>query len=143
MLIKSTGNRQFQWVTGGIVFDRKVPNSNEFNQLAHHKHNKMKKIIVLLVFGLMFFAHKGFSQTVYSSAKGEKYHTADCKLSGDADNMTLSAAKKAGKSQCGVCKPDEHLKDKVAQCGGKTTDGKRCKRMTASKAGKCYQHTAK
>jgi hypothetical protein len=103
----------------------------------------MKRIIVITFFLVAGVAFNGFSQTVYSSAKGEKYHTADCKLSGDADNMTLSAAKKAGKSQCGVCKPDEHVKDKVAQCGGKTNDGKRCKRMTASKAGKCYQHTAK
>lgn len=101
----------------------------------------MKKIIALMVFGLMFFAHQGFSQTVYSSAKGEKYHTADCKLSGDADNIKLDAAKKAGKKPCGVCKPDEHVKDKVAQCSGKTADGTRCKRMTASKAGKCYQHS--
>jgi hypothetical protein len=103
----------------------------------------MKKIIVLIVFGLMFFAHKGFSQTVYSSAKGEKYHTADCKLSGDADGMKLDAAKKAGKTACGICKPDEHTKDKVTQCTGKTADGTRCKRMTSSKGGKCYQHTTK
>jgi hypothetical protein len=103
----------------------------------------MKKIIVLMVFGFIMMSHKSFSQTVYSSAKGEKYHTADCKLSGDADNIKLDAAKKAGKKPCGVCKPDEHLKDKVAQCTGKTADGTRCKRMTSSKAGKCYQHSTK
>lgn len=101
----------------------------------------MKKIIVLFVFSFLFFAHKGFSQTVYSSAKGEKYHTADCKLSGDADGIQLAAAKKAGKSACGVCKPEEHFKDKTAQCSGKTADGTRCKRMTSSKGGKCYQHS--
>lgn len=103
----------------------------------------MKKIIALMAVGFMFFAHQGFSQTVYSSAKGEKYHTADCNLSGDAENMKLDAAKKAGKKPCGVCKPDEHVKDKVTQCTGKTAEGKRCKRMTASKAGKCYQHSTK
>lgn len=104
----------------------------------------MKKIIFLMmVFGFIASSHNSFGQTVYSSAKGEKYHTADCKLSGDADNIKLDAAKKAGKKPCGVCKPDEHLKDKVSQCSGKTADGTRCKRMTSSKAGKCYQHTAK
>lgn len=103
----------------------------------------MKHIIIIMVLGLIMISHKGFSQTVYSSAKGEKYHTADCKLSGDADNIKLDAAKKAGKKPCGVCKPDEHLKDKVTQCSGKTADGTRCKRMTSSKSGKCYQHTAK
>lgn len=102
----------------------------------------MKKIIVIAFFLMIGLSFKGFSQTVYSSAKGEKYHTADCKLSGDAGGMKLDGAKKAGKKPCGVCKPDEHIKDKVAQCSGKTADGTRCKRMTGSKAGKCYQHTA-
>lgn len=100
----------------------------------------MKKIIgiaFVLFFGL---ALKGQSQTVYASDKGEKYHTADCKLSGDAKDMTLAAAKKANKGSCGICKPDEHFKDKTAQCAGKTTDGTRCKRMTAAKGGKCFQH---
>jgi len=100
----------------------------------------MKKIFIiasLLFFGLAF---KGFSQTVYASEKGEKYHTADCKLSGDAKDMTLAAAKKVGKGPCGICKPDEHFKDQTAQCSGKTADGTRCKRMTSNKSGKCYQH---
>ncbi len=100
----------------------------------------MKKIVFISLFLLLSVAYKGFSQTVYSSAKGEKYHTADCKLSGDADNTTVSAAKKAGKTQCSICKPDEHAKDKVSQCKGKTADGTRCKRMTSSKEKKCYQH---
>jgi len=102
----------------------------------------MKKLFVIAFFLMLGVSINGFSQTVYSSAKGEKYHTADCKLSGDADGLKLDAAKKAGKTPCGVCKPDEHIKDKVAQCSGKTADGTRCKRMTGSKAGKCYQHTS-
>jgi len=88
------------------------------------------------------FAFAGHAQRVYSSAKGEKYHTADCKLSGDADSMTLAATKKAGKTGCGVCKPDDHFKDKVTQCTGKTADATRCKRMTSSKEKKCYQHNS-
>jgi hypothetical protein len=103
----------------------------------------MKKIFILTFLIILGFAARSHAQTVYSSAKGEKYHTADCKLSGDADNMTLAAAKKAGKTGCGVCKPDEHFKDKVSQCKGKTADGTRCKRMTASKDNKCYQHKSK
>lgn len=101
----------------------------------------MKKALIISLFLFFGIALKGFSQTVYASAKGEKYHTADCKLSGDADGMTLEAAKKAKKGACGVCKPDQHLKDKVAQCSGKTADGTRCKRMTSSSKGKCYQHS--
>lgn len=101
----------------------------------------MKKLFIIAFF-LFFaaFANKAFSQTVYASDKGTKYHTADCKLSGDAKDMTLAAAKKASKTACGVCKPEEHFKDKTVQCSGKTADGSQCKRMTSTKEGKCYQH---
>jgi N12 class adenine-specific DNA methylase len=100
----------------------------------------MKKIFILSTFLFFGLAVKGLGQTVYASDKGGKYHTADCNLSGDAKDMTLAAAKKAGKGACGMCKPDEHFKDKVSQCTGKTADGTRCKRMTSNKKGKCYQH---
>lgn len=100
----------------------------------------MKKIFVITVVLFLGLAIKSFSQTVYASDKGEKYHTADCKQSGDAKDLTLAAAKKAGKTSCGICKPDEHLKDKTTQCSSKTADGTRCKRMTGSKEGKCFQH---
>ena len=100
----------------------------------------MKKIFILVLFICFGLAIKGYSQTVYASDKGEKYHTADCKQSGDAKDMTLAAAKKAGKGPCGICKPDEHFSDKTVQCSGKTKDGTRCKRMTSSKSAKCFQH---
>jgi hypothetical protein len=102
----------------------------------------MKKLFILTFVLTAGLSLKGFSQTVYASDKGEKYHTADCKLSGDAKDMTLAAAKKANKGACGVCKPDDHFRDKTVQCKGKTADGTRCKRMTADKGGKCYQHKA-
>jgi hypothetical protein len=98
----------------------------------------MKKIFILTFFLFLGICSKSYCQTVYASDKGEKYHTADCKLSGDAKDMKLATAKKAGKGPCGVCKPDVVVASK--QCSGKTADGTRCKRMTASKAGKCYQH---
>jgi hypothetical protein len=102
----------------------------------------MKKILILSFFLFFGLAVKSYGQTVYASDKGEKYHTADCKLSGDAKDMTLAFAKKANKGACGICKPDEHFKDKVVQCAGKTADGTRCKRMTSDKGGNCYQHKA-
>jgi hypothetical protein len=100
----------------------------------------LKKTFIIGVFLLFGTVTKNYGQTVYTSEKGEKYHTADCKLSGDAKDITLAAAKKTGKSACGICKPDELGKQKLAQCGGKTKYGIRCKRMTASKGGKCFQH---
>lgn len=100
----------------------------------------MKKLIVLTFVFLLSLAMKSYSQTVYAAAKGEKYHTADGNLSGDADGMTLEAAKKLKKGACGVCKPNDHFKDKVSQCTGKTADKTRCKRITSSKDNKGYQH---
>lgn len=102
----------------------------------------MKKFLVLTLFLLFGIAINGFSQTVYSSAKGEKYHTADCKYSGEAGELKLSDAKKANKKPCEVCKPDEISKAKLEQCGGKVKDGSRCKRMTGNKNKKCFQHQA-
>lgn len=102
----------------------------------------MKKLIIFSVF-IFGMAVAAKAQTVYASEKGEKYHTADCKLSGDANGLSLADAKKKGKGGCGVCKPDEHFKDKVSQCTGQTADKARCKRMTAAKGGKCYQHAGK
>lgn len=98
----------------------------------------MKKL--LFIFGFMLFGLTAFAQTVYSSEKGEKYHTADCKLSGDANPISVVDAKKKKKAACGVCKPDEWVKQKLNQCAGKTKDGTRCKRMTANKSKKCFQH---
>lgn len=100
----------------------------------------MKKMLMLAAVMLVGIALR--AQTVYSSAKGEKYHTADCRLSGDADGLALDNAKKAGKKPCEVCKPNNLGKAKLLQCEGKTKDGTRCKRMTASKGKKCYQHVS-
>jgi len=103
----------------------------------------MKKILILSLFLIAGLVVKTNAQTVYASTKGEKYHTADCKLSGDANGLELTDAKKAGKTACAMCKPDEHLKDKKAQCTGKTADGTQCKRMTSDKSSKCFQHKGK
>jgi len=98
----------------------------------------MKKHVLLLAF--IFFSAVGYSQTVYSSEKGDKYHTGDCRLSGDAEPLALSEAKKKKKSACAVCKPNEWLTQKLVQCEGKTKDAKRCRRMTANKNKRCFQH---
>lgn len=100
----------------------------------------MKRILFAAFVLVAITGLRAAAQTVYASDKGEKYHTADCNLSGDAKDMTLDAAKKAGKTPCAMCKPNDHFKDKTVRCGGKTADGTRCKRMTANKNGKCFQH---
>jgi hypothetical protein len=100
----------------------------------------MKKFIVLSFLVIAFSITKASAQMVYASEKGDRYHTADCNLSGDARDMRLETAKKGGKKSCAICKPEDHFKDKTVRCTGTTADGKRCKRMTGNKAGKCYQH---
>ncbi len=100
----------------------------------------MKKIVLIIFLLCLGLAFNGMSQTVYSSAKGEKYHTADCRLSGDAQPQKMEDAKKAGKGACDICKPNELGKTKLNRCGGKTADGTRCKRMTGNKSKKCFQH---
>ncbi len=100
----------------------------------------MKKVLFLAILFVVGASIKSFGQTVYASEKGEKYHTADCHLSGDAKDMKLKDAEKAKKTPCSVCKPQEHFKVKTKQCTGKTVEGNQCKRMTADKSGKCYQH---
>ncbi len=100
----------------------------------------MKKFIAIAVFLFLGLSFKGFSQTVYTSPKGEKYHTADCRLSGEASPVKLAEAKKAGKGACDICKPNELGKASLKQCSGKTVDGTRCKRMTSNKNKRCYQH---
>jgi hypothetical protein len=99
----------------------------------------MKRIFLILIFLFVVCLYTQ-AQTVYSSAKGEKYHTGDCRLSGDADALTVDQAKNAGKKPCEVCKPNELGKANLKQCVGKTKNGARCKRMTTSTAKKCYQH---
>jgi hypothetical protein len=102
----------------------------------------MKNLVTVLAF-LLITTVSAFAQTVYSSNKGEKYHTADCRLSGNAEGMTVANAKKAGKKACEMCKPDQLGKAKLNQCEGKTKEGVRCKRMTGNKNKKCYQHSTK
>lgn len=103
----------------------------------------MKKFLIISVFLFLGLSYRAFSQTVYTSPKGEKYHTADCRLSGEAAPVKLAKAKKAGKGACDICKPNELGKATLNQCSGKTADGTRCKRMTANKNKKCFQHQAK
>lgn len=98
----------------------------------------MRKIIFIVA--LMFSFFGAAAQTVYSSEKGEKYHTGDCRLSGDATPVALAEATKKKKTACNVCKPDVWLKQSLSQCTGKTKDGKQCRRMTANKNKKCFQH---
>lgn len=117
----------------------------------------MKRLLFLILF-LIFPLSAIFSQTVYVTKSGKKYHTQDCRYSARANPISLSDAISKGYAPCKVCKPesgsiyksddnnfytdppkDSQYAEKV-QCSALTKSGKRCKRMTKSPNGLCWQH---
>ncbi|MEQ8302921.1 MAG: hypothetical protein RIB47_05990 [Cyclobacteriaceae bacterium] len=77
---------------------------------------------------------------VYVTSEGDKYHTADCRYSKDANPVKLQRAKSDGKTACGICKPSSTTGQKQLRCAGTTAEGKQCQRMTTDASGKCFQH---
>jgi hypothetical protein len=62
----------------------------------------------LMLFALLFGAaiSTSFSQTVYITQYGDKYHTAACKNVGPASQkITLAQAQTYTKRPCSICKP--------------------------------------
>jgi hypothetical protein len=115
--------------------------------------------VLLLAFGRV----QAQGNTVYVTPKGEKYHTATCRYVDDnATSYTVTEAKEKGYAACLVCKPSTSTstgavqsgveyktvapaaastpRSTSVQCSGITQSGARCKRMTTSASGRCYQH---
>lgn len=100
------------------------------------------------------------AQTVYITKTGAKYHTGSCRyLSHSKIAIDLAAALDRGYEACKICRPgqtaggtdaEQKKEDREidtstkntgsSQCTGITQKGSRCKRMTRSANGKCYQH---
>lgn len=120
----------------------------------------MKKRVKRLLFIIaILFAVTSFSQDVYRTKTGEKYHKEKCHfLKYSKIKLELSKAIKLGLEPCKVCKPSPKAnathnannfvpakltrsKSSTAlQCTGKTKTGKRCKRKTKNSNQRCYQH---
>lgn len=122
----------------------------------------MKALKLLLFLGLMAYACEVPAQNVYVTKTGEKYHKSTCHyLKNSKKEITLDVAKERGFTACSVCKPkalpktlkpvensqqfkiepvSSTPKATSTQCTGKTKAGARCKRMTKSANGRCYQH---
>ena len=128
----------------------------------------MKKHLLLLYLTLFFALAQTYGQTVYVTKTGTKYHKASCKyLKYSSISLQLSEAKKKDYTACSVCKPSSVVTSnktgipaKAAnetnkatptkantqpratsvRCSGTTKAGSRCKRMTKSANGKCFQH---
>lgn len=128
----------------------------------------MKKQTTLFVMIILLLASNAMSQTVYVTKSGKKYHTENCRyLSKNTVAVDLSDAVNKGFTECSVCKPPttnssysidsetestsegkdnqntiESTNDanQKVQCSAMTKAKKRCKRMTKSPNGKCWQH---
>lgn len=128
----------------------------------------MKRKIVLLTLFLTFLVVNVFSQTVYITKTGAKYHSEGCRyLSRSKIAIDLADAIDKGYGACSVCKPPTKVSSSKAtkakatntevksqinqptnsasqsisvQCSATTKAGTRCKRMTKSPNGKCWQH---
>ena len=114
----------------------------------------MKKFLVFTTF--LFIALTGYSQTVYKTDTGKKYHKENCQyLKYSKTKVSLSdAISKYGLDPCKVCKPPKSDSSKsstssyttksknctTVQCRGTTQKGARCKRKTKNCNGYCYQH---
>jgi hypothetical protein len=93
------------------------------------------------------------AQTVYITKSGQKYHTSDCRyLSHSKIAIELKEAIQNGYDACSVCNPpvstsstsqplkSESKSSSAVQCAATTRAGTRCKRMTKSPNGYCWQH---
>jgi hypothetical protein len=123
----------------------------------------MKKHILISLF-CIFISGLSFSQTVFVTKSGTKYHTENCQHLKSKISIQKSEAIKKGYTPCQTCKPDikkeqvdsnslksQHKADSITtnnkpqpntttqQCQAITKAGTQCKRKATSK-GYCYQH---
>lgn len=116
------------------------------------------RLLALLIGILLVFS--SYSQTVYVTNTGEKYHTSSCRyLSKSKNAIELKDAIAQGYEACKVCRPSTQVKTESkteskqelkkeetsnqstsSQCSAITKAGSRCKRTTTSSNGKCWQH---
>jgi len=117
----------------------------------------LKIILFVFVFG---FTSSSFSQDVFTTETGEKYHKETCRyLRQSANKVSLKDALQYGYHPCSVCKPPTRATSSgsttsnfinstpassssstATQCTGQTQAGNRCKRSTKNANGRCYQH---
>ena len=122
----------------------------------------MKKQLLLLTVIFALLIGNVFSQTVYVTKTGEKYHSDNCTyLSKSKIEISLSDALAKGYTACSKCNPPTKVNQsqtqtgnqkptnappannntvKETQCTATTKAGERCKRMTKSPNGLCWQH---
>jgi len=106
----------------------------------------MKKQLLLLLLFFSLATSNAFSQTVYITKTGKKYHEATCRyLSRSSIAINFSDARAEGYTPCSICDPPVKVTGKKSQqvytitavaaqravdvqCSAKTKSGARCKR---------------
>jgi methylphosphotriester-DNA--protein-cysteine methyltransferase len=117
--------------------------------------------IIFSCFFLLFCSSIVFSQTVYITKSGKKYHNSSCSyLSGSKVSIDLSEAIEKGFTPCSRCKPDSKVDANAKtekktesttevkkqtttssnQCEAITKKGNRCKRKAQTGSRYCWQH---
>ena len=117
----------------------------------------MKKLLLLFIALFTITINSVSAQTVYITKTGQKYHADGCRyLSRSKYSVDLKEAIERGYEACSVCKPqtivtssaqkkvtssnNENKNAASVQCAASTKAGTRCKRMTKSPNGFCWQH---
>ena len=127
----------------------------------------MKKQLLFLSIIFLFLFNNVSAQTVYITKTGAKYHRENCRyLSRSSIAISLANALSDGYTACSVCRPplkvsitksnrssnasarenqsnskSSSIRRAVSvQCSATTKAGNRCKRMTKSPNGLCWQH---
>lgn len=111
----------------------------------------------LLLFLISQYVYIGFSQDIYKTPSGEKYHLITCRMVKNV-SMKLNGAADIEKyklTPCQICNPAKFSNfsnslsttqnkavgvSKTVQCNGITKKGTRCLHITSLANGLCYQH---
>ncbi|MBK8981681.1 MAG: hypothetical protein IPM38_05000 [Ignavibacteria bacterium] len=114
----------------------------------------MKKFFLVLPLFILVFQSDLFSQTVYITKTGEKYHTSECRyLKNSASPIDLSEAVNRNYTSCKVCVPADNIlpvigkedpppdpSARIIRCMAITKKNTQCKRNTSNSSGYCWQH---
>jgi len=113
------------------------------------------RAFILLLIGISFSAVV-YSQTVFKTPSGNKYHLASCRMVKNvSEEISVEKAAELGLTPCKICKPDniyssaQEVNHKAqgqntsVQCHGLTKTGSRCRHMTKIANGFCFQHQPK
>jgi hypothetical protein len=123
----------------------------QFTECLPLKCVKTMKFIFTFIFSLGIILC--FSQKVYKTPQGERYHLSTCNMVENvSEEITIQEALNRGLTPCKICKPPTvegilQLAPNIArgqgvsvQCKGMTQRGTRCMHRTKLANGYCYQH---